>query len=133
MFDAVAQRYDLTNDVLSLGQDRRWRREVTAAVEAAPGDRVLDLAAGTGTSSQPFADAGAFVLPCDFSLGMLQVGKRARPALPFTAPKTKFTGALTPHRSVAFGQADFDDLHVTKKVFDVKITGDTAPDDAPPF
>ena len=43
------------------------------------------------------------------------------PALPFTAPKTKFTGALTPHRSVAFGQADFDDLHVTKKVFDVKI------------
>ena len=85
MFDAVAKRYDLTNDVLSLGQDRRWRREVNAAVDAAPGDRVLDLAAGTGTSSQPFADEGAFVVPCDFSLGMLQVGKRARPGLPFTA------------------------------------------------
>jgi demethylmenaquinone methyltransferase/2-methoxy-6-polyprenyl-1,4-benzoquinol methylase len=85
MFDAVAQRYDVTNDVLSLGQDRRWRREVIEAVAPSAGDRVLDLAAGTGTSSQPFADAGARVVPCDFSLGMLQVGKRARPHLPFTA------------------------------------------------
>src|SRR5690349_380723 len=85
MFDDVARRYDLTNDVLSMGQDRRWRREVIAAVDPQPGERVLDLAAGTGTSSQPFADRGATVVPCDFSLGMLQVGKRAKPALPFTA------------------------------------------------
>ena len=85
MFDAVARRYDLTNDVLSLGQDRRWRGAVVAAVDPRPGDVVLDLAAGTGTSSQPFADGGATVVPCDFSLGMLQVGKRARPGLPFTA------------------------------------------------
>ena len=63
MFDAVAKRYDVTNDVLSLGQDRRWRREVLAAVKPLPGERVLDLAAGTGTSSQPFADAGATVVP----------------------------------------------------------------------
>src|SRR6185369_5990221 len=53
MFDAVARRYDVTNDVLSMGQDRRWRREVVAAVAARPGERVLDLAAGTGTSSEP--------------------------------------------------------------------------------
>ncbi len=85
MFDAVAQRYDVTNDVLSLGQDRRWRSEVIRAVAPLPGERVLDLAAGTGTSSQPFADAGAEVVPCDFSLGMLQVGKEHRPHLPFTA------------------------------------------------
>ncbi|MFT4288945.1 demethylmenaquinone methyltransferase [Nocardioides sp.] len=85
MFDAVARRYDLTNDVLSLGQDRRWRREVLDAVAATAGELVLDLAAGTGTSSVPFAEAGATVVPCDFSLGMLKVGKRARPALPFTA------------------------------------------------
>ena len=85
MFDAVAKRYDVTNDVLSLGQDRRWRKDVIEAVDPSPGDVVLDLAAGTGTSSQPFADLGARVVPCDFSLGMLQVGKRARPALPFTA------------------------------------------------
>jgi demethylmenaquinone methyltransferase/2-methoxy-6-polyprenyl-1,4-benzoquinol methylase len=85
MFDAVARRYDLTNDVLSLGQDRRWRRDVIDAVATEAGDLVLDLAAGTGTSSEPFADHGATVVPCDFSLGMLQVGKQARPSLPFTA------------------------------------------------
>jgi demethylmenaquinone methyltransferase / 2-methoxy-6-polyprenyl-1,4-benzoquinol methylase len=85
MFDEVAPRYDLTNDVLSLGQDRRWRRVVVDAVDPRPGERVLDLAAGTGTSSQPFADRGATVVPCDFSLGMLRVGKRAMPHLAFTA------------------------------------------------
>jgi demethylmenaquinone methyltransferase/2-methoxy-6-polyprenyl-1,4-benzoquinol methylase len=85
MFDAVAKRYDVTNDVLSLGQDRRWRQHVIDAVAPERGDVVLDLAAGTGTSSQPFADAGATVVPCDFSLGMLRVGKTHRPQLPFTA------------------------------------------------
>lgn len=85
MFDSVARRYDLTNDILSLGQDRRWRRRTTAMVDAQPGEAVLDLAAGTGTSSQPFADAGALVVPCDFSTGMLAVGKRLRPRLPFVA------------------------------------------------
>ena len=85
MFDAVAKRYDVTNDVLSLGQDRRWRTEVLDAVAPRSGELVLDLAAGTGTSSQPFADADATVVPCDFSIGMLQVGKQHRPWLPFTA------------------------------------------------
>ena len=85
MFDEVAERYDLTNDILSLGQDRRWRKDVIDAVRPLPGERVLDLAAGTGTSSRPFADRGARVVPCDFSLGMLRVGKRARPQLAFTA------------------------------------------------
>jgi len=85
MFDAVAKRYDVTNDVLSLGQDRRWRRDVFDAVAPTGGELILDLAAGTGTSSQPFADAGATVVPCDFSLGMLQVGKAHRPRLRFTA------------------------------------------------
>jgi demethylmenaquinone methyltransferase / 2-methoxy-6-polyprenyl-1,4-benzoquinol methylase len=85
MFDDVARRYDLTNDVLSMGQDRRWRREVLAAVDPMPGERVLDLAAGTGTSSEPFRARGAVVFPCDFSVGMLQEGKRKLPHLPFTA------------------------------------------------
>jgi demethylmenaquinone methyltransferase/2-methoxy-6-polyprenyl-1,4-benzoquinol methylase len=85
MFDGVAERYDVTNDVLSLGQDRRWRTAVLRAVAPKPGDTVLDLAAGTGTSSVPFAAAGATVVPCDFSHGMLQVGKEARPELPFVA------------------------------------------------
>ena len=85
MFDDVAAKYDLTNDVLSLGQDRRWRKVVVEAVAAAPGEAVLDIAAGTGTSSEPYADRGVHVVPADFSLGMLQVGKRRRADLAFTA------------------------------------------------
>lgn len=85
MFDDVAAKYDLTNDVLSLGQDRRWRKQVVAAVAASAGERVLDIAAGTGTSSEPYADAGVHVVPADFSLGMLKVGKARRRDLAFTA------------------------------------------------
>jgi demethylmenaquinone methyltransferase / 2-methoxy-6-polyprenyl-1,4-benzoquinol methylase len=85
MFDAVARRYDLVNDVLSLGQDRLWRRAVVRALDPRFGERVLDLAAGTGTSSLPLGQHGAYVVPADFSLGMLQVGKRKHTWLPFTA------------------------------------------------
>ena len=85
MFDDVASKYDVTNDVLSLGQDRLWRRAVVQACEAVPGQVVLDIAAGTGTSSEPFADSGVDVVPADFSLGMLRVGHRRRSDLGFTA------------------------------------------------
>jgi demethylmenaquinone methyltransferase / 2-methoxy-6-polyprenyl-1,4-benzoquinol methylase len=76
MFDKVADRYDLMNDALSLGQDRYWRRLVARAVGARAGELVLDLAAGTGTSSRTFTGAGARCVACDFSLGMLRVGAR---------------------------------------------------------
>lgn len=85
MFDEVAARYDLTNSVLTGGIDRSWRRALVAEVGARRGERVLDIAAGTGTSSAPFADAGVDVVPADFSLGMLLEGRRRRPDLPFTA------------------------------------------------
>jgi demethylmenaquinone methyltransferase/2-methoxy-6-polyprenyl-1,4-benzoquinol methylase len=85
MFDDVAAKYDLTNDVLSLGQTRLWRKAVATALDVQAGERVLDLGAGTGTSSLPFAAAGAAVVPCDFSLGMLREGKKRRPELPLTA------------------------------------------------
>jgi demethylmenaquinone methyltransferase/2-methoxy-6-polyprenyl-1,4-benzoquinol methylase len=85
MFDAVARRYDLTNDLLSLGQDRLWRRAVVDAVAPEAGEQILDLAAGTGESSLPLANTGARVVACDFSLGMLAVGSVRRPELPFVA------------------------------------------------
>ncbi len=78
MFDRTAARYDLLNDLMTGGLDRMWRREVVRAVAARPGELVLDLAAGTGTSSVPFAAAGARTVACDFSLGMLQEGMRRR-------------------------------------------------------
>ena len=85
MFDKVAGRYDLMNDVLSLGQDRWWRRIVARAVGAQAGELVLDLAAGTGTSSRSFTAAGASCVACDFSLGMLQVGARRLRSAPARA------------------------------------------------
>jgi demethylmenaquinone methyltransferase / 2-methoxy-6-polyprenyl-1,4-benzoquinol methylase len=85
MFDRVASRYDLANDVLSLGQDRAWRREVTQAVAPRPGQLILDVAAGTGTSSEPIAQAGATVIATDLSIGMLVVGRQRRPELSFVA------------------------------------------------
>ncbi len=76
MFDDVAARYDLLNDALSLGMDRRWRRSVARAVNGGAGQLVLDLAAGTGTSARAFVRRGARCVACDFSLGMLTVGAR---------------------------------------------------------
>ncbi|MFC4588998.1 demethylmenaquinone methyltransferase [Sphaerisporangium corydalis] len=78
MFDRTARRYDLVNDVLSLGQDRLWRRATSAAVDAGPGELVLDLAAGTGTSTDSFTGLGARAIACDFSLGMLGTGAGRR-------------------------------------------------------
>jgi len=74
MFDRVAPRYDLANTVLSLGQDRHWRRVAVLAAEVAPGDVVLDVAAGTGALSHLLAGTGARVLALDFSWNMLATG-----------------------------------------------------------
>ena len=75
MFDAIAGRYDLLNDLLSMGQVRLWRRAVARITGARPGERVLDLAAGTGTSSLTFTATGADCVACDFSIGMLRAGQ----------------------------------------------------------
>lgn len=84
MFDGVAKRYDLVNDLLSLGQTKAWRRATTAIIAPKPGMKILDMAAGTGSSSQPLAAAGADVISADFSQGMLDAGRKARPHLRFT-------------------------------------------------
>ncbi len=114
MFDQVAARYDLTNDVLSMGQTRRWRRLVRDAVDAGPGQRVLDIAAGTGTSSLPFARDGADVVAADFSLGMLREGRRRQPQLSFVA-----ADALR----LPFADATFDTVTIT---FALRNVVDTA-------
>lgn len=84
MFDGVAKRYDLVNDLLSLGRTKAWRKATTKLIQPRPGMKILDLAAGTGSSSEPLAAAGADVIPADFSEGMLAAGRTARPHLPFT-------------------------------------------------
>jgi demethylmenaquinone methyltransferase/2-methoxy-6-polyprenyl-1,4-benzoquinol methylase len=85
MFDAVADKYDAMNALMTFGQERRWRRVVSRTLNVRPGMRVLDLAAGTGASSVPFAAAGAQTIACDFSAGMLEAGRRRHPELTFVA------------------------------------------------
>ena len=74
MFDAVGKNYDITNTVLSFGQDRLWRKRTRRRLDLAPGDLVLDLAAGTGVSTEELAESGAYCIAADFSLGMLKAG-----------------------------------------------------------
>ncbi|MDA2963040.1 MAG: demethylmenaquinone methyltransferase [Actinomycetota bacterium] len=84
MFDGVAKGYDRLNDLLSFGRTRAWRKAATRVIAPAPGMRILDLAAGTGASSQPLHEAGATVLSTDFSEGMLAQGRKVRPYLNFS-------------------------------------------------
>lgn len=113
MFDGVAKRYDLVNDVLSLGQTKAWRRATTATIAPAPGMKILDIAAGTGSSSQPLYEGGADVIPVDFSQGMLDAGKKARPHLAFTkgdALNLPFEADTFDCVTISFGLRNTNDL-----------------------
>ena len=112
MFDRVAERYDLANDVLSLGQDRVWRKRVTEAVAPRSGQLILDLAAGTGTSSEPIAQVGATVIATDLSFGMLLVGKQRRPSLSFVAAdalQLPYSDASFNATTISFGLRNVED------------------------
>jgi demethylmenaquinone methyltransferase/2-methoxy-6-polyprenyl-1,4-benzoquinol methylase len=82
MFDEVAAGYDRTNTILSVGNDRLWRIATTRALSPRPGQRILDLAAGTGTSSVAIARTGAEVVAADFSPGMIAEGRRRHAGVP---------------------------------------------------
>jgi demethylmenaquinone methyltransferase/2-methoxy-6-polyprenyl-1,4-benzoquinol methylase len=85
MFDGVAGRYDRTNTILSFGQDRLWRRATRHALDLRPGELVLDLAAGTGVSTQELARSGATAVGADISQGMLRAGRAAGRTVPLLA------------------------------------------------
>ncbi|WP_254359762.1 class I SAM-dependent methyltransferase [Microbacterium hominis] len=102
MFDEVAAGYDRTNTVLSLGNDKLWRVATTRAVDPKPGQRILDLAAGTGASSVSLARSGAEVVAADFSPGMIAEGRRRHGGIP------NLTFAQADATALPFGDAEFD-------------------------
>lgn len=108
MFDKVAAGYDRTNTVLSIGNDRLWRAATTRAVDPRPGERILDLAAGTGASSVALARRGAQVVAADFSPGMIAEGRRRHgPASPGGGiPNLSFVEADA--TDLPFGDGEFD-------------------------
>ncbi|MEY2826629.1 MAG: hypothetical protein RLZZ122_993 [Actinomycetota bacterium] len=106
MFDMVAKNYDRTNDLLSFYQSRIWRRATKKAVSPKPGMRILDVAAGTGTSSQAFLVPGAEVVAADFSKGMLEEGAKRHPNLKFVfadAMKLPFSDEEFDVVTISFG------------------------------
>jgi demethylmenaquinone methyltransferase/2-methoxy-6-polyprenyl-1,4-benzoquinol methylase len=112
MFDGVARHYDRTNTVLSFGQDRVWRRATRAALALTEGERCLDLAAGTGVSTEELARSGAQVVGADLSLGMLRVGHKVRPAVPLLAADAlalPFADATFDAVTISFGLRNFVD------------------------
>lgn len=100
MFDDVAHRYDFLNDLLSLGRTKAWRRVVTAIISPKAGMKILDIAAGTGSSSKPLVDKGADVIALDFSEGMLAAGRKR-------------------HKNIKFQQGDALNLPFDENTFDV--------------
>jgi len=74
MFSGIAGKYDYLNHVLSLGTDFYWWRRMARCSGAGPGQRFLDVAAGTGDSSLALARRGAEVISSDFTLEMLRLG-----------------------------------------------------------
>jgi demethylmenaquinone methyltransferase/2-methoxy-6-polyprenyl-1,4-benzoquinol methylase len=104
MFDAVARRYDLTNTVLTAGQDRRWRALTREALQLRPGEKVLDLAAGTAVSTVELSRSGAWCVAADFSLGMLRAGaRRAVPKVAADALHLPFRDAVFDAVTISFG------------------------------
>jgi demethylmenaquinone methyltransferase/2-methoxy-6-polyprenyl-1,4-benzoquinol methylase len=115
MFDGVARRYDVTNTVLSMGQDRRWRRRTRQCLELETGQLVLDLAAGTGVSTAELCRSGAQAIACDFSLGMLRAGRanKRRRRVPFVAGDAlhlPFADAAFDAATISFGLRNVADV-----------------------
>lgn len=113
MFDGVAKNYDKANDLLSFGSARIWRKKVAKLVNSQPGQTILDLAAGTGSSSVVFLREGVKVVAADFSKGMLEEGRKRHPELEFV-----FADAA----DLPFSDQEFDTVTISFGIRNVERT-----------
>jgi demethylmenaquinone methyltransferase/2-methoxy-6-polyprenyl-1,4-benzoquinol methylase len=104
MFDGVARHYDRTNAIMSVGNAQLWRAATVRAVDPRPGERILDVAAGTGTSSAALARSGAHVVALDFSPGMIEEGRRRQPKIEFIEGDAE---------KLPFGDDEFDAVTIS--------------------
>jgi demethylmenaquinone methyltransferase/2-methoxy-6-polyprenyl-1,4-benzoquinol methylase len=110
MFDGVAKHYDRTNSVVSLGLDRHWRDVTRKVLDPLPGQKVLDVAAGTAVSTVTLAESGAWCVAADFSLGMLRRGRhRPVPKVAADALALPFADGVFDLVTVSFGLRNMAD------------------------
>ena len=111
MFDAVGEKYDITNTVLSFGQDAGWRKRTRRRLGLQPGEKVLDLAAGTAVSTVELSKSGAWCVACDFSRGMLAAGKdRPVPKVAGDGMNLPFADNTFEAVTISYGLRNFHDF-----------------------
>ena len=110
VFDRVAERYDLMNDLMSLGMHRLWKAFAVSVARVRPGERILDVASGSGDLARAFAARGAQVWMSDINGPMLARGRdrlldagHMTPAVRCDAERLPFGNASFDCVSVGFG------------------------------
>jgi demethylmenaquinone methyltransferase/2-methoxy-6-polyprenyl-1,4-benzoquinol methylase len=112
MFDQVAPGYERTNLLLSLGNDPLWRIATVKAIDPKPGDRILDVATGTGVVAARLQRSGATVVALDFSAGMVEEGRKRHPKIEFVqgdAQKLPFGDDEFDAVTISFGLRNVED------------------------
>ena len=111
MFDEVAPRYDRTNQVLSAGNAALWRIATVKAIAPVAGERILDVACGTGTSTTAIQAKGATAVGVDFSSGMIREARRRHPGIEFVEGDAQ---------ALPFGDETFDAVTISFGLRNVK-------------
>ncbi len=116
MFDRIARVYDRMNAVMTAGMDAHWRRRAADVAAVGPGDRVLDVATGTGDLAielQGRVGASGEVVGLDFSDGMLELARQKAPGISFeqgSALELPYADGEFAAATVGFGARNFSDL-----------------------
>jgi demethylmenaquinone methyltransferase / 2-methoxy-6-polyprenyl-1,4-benzoquinol methylase len=116
MFDRIARVYDLMNSLMTVGMDKRWRERAADQAGPRPGDRVLDVATGTGDLALELSrrvGPGGDVVGLDFAEEMLAIARRKAPDLRFevgNALDLPYADGEFAAATVGFGARNFSDL-----------------------
>jgi demethylmenaquinone methyltransferase/2-methoxy-6-polyprenyl-1,4-benzoquinol methylase len=114
VFDTVAPRYDLMNDLMSMGTHRLWKRTLARMAAPRAGQVIVDLAGGTGDIAALMAGDDRLVVVCDPSLRMMEAGRqRGRRALAWlagTGERLPFADATVDTMTISFGIRNVTDM-----------------------
>lgn len=117
MFDRVARYYDIINSVMSAGLHHAWRGRAADIAKVGPGDRVLDVAAGTGDLTIELrgrVEPGGEVVGMDLSEGMLELARAKAPGIRFeqgSALDLPYADGEFSAATTGFAARNFSDLH----------------------